>query len=214
MANWVKAEDPDAKLFVNDYDILTGKRLSAYVAHIRELLAAGVPIQGIGVQGHLHGDSFKPADVRAALDELAKFGLPIRVTEFNFPGQRSKYLDHPERPLSPKDEQAKARAIVDYYRICFAHPAVTGILMWGFWEGANWIPQSSLFKRDWTPTPAGLAYRDLIYREWWTRWSGIVGPDGRCEIPAFFGTHRVTVGDHVTTVVLRKADGSAIVAAP
>jgi endo-1,4-beta-xylanase len=36
----------------------------------------------------------------------------------------------------------------DYYRICFAHPAVAGILMWGFREGANWIPVSSLYWRD------------------------------------------------------------------
>jgi len=28
--------------------------------------------------------------------------------------------------------------------ICFAQERVEGILMWGFWEGANWIPASSL----------------------------------------------------------------------
>ncbi|MBK8477757.1 MAG: endo-1,4-beta-xylanase [Opitutaceae bacterium] len=214
MADWVLAEDPAAKLYVNDYDILTGKRLADYVAHIRKLLASGVPIQGIGVQGHLHGDSFDPADVRAALDKLAQFHLPIRVTEFNFPGQRSKFLQRPKLAITPKEEQAKARAIVEYYRTCFAHPSVTGILMWGFWEGANWIPQSSLFKKDWSPTPAALAYRDLIYREWWTRWSGVVGADGRLEVPAFFGTHRVSVGGKVSTVVLPKGTGTATVASP
>ena len=36
--------------------------------------------------------------------------------------------------------------------------------MWGFWEGANWIPASSLYKRDWTPTPAAEAYQKLIYK--------------------------------------------------
>jgi hypothetical protein len=53
--------------------------------------------------------------------------------------------------MTPEQEEAKAREIVDYYTICFAEPAVHGILMWGFWEGANWIPASSLYKRDWTP---------------------------------------------------------------
>jgi GH35 family endo-1,4-beta-xylanase len=88
MALWVKDGDPKAVLFVNDYDILTGNRLADYVKHIRRLLDMGTPIAGIGVQGHLHGDSFDPAALEKALDELAQFNLPIRVTEFNFPGQR------------------------------------------------------------------------------------------------------------------------------
>ena len=91
MALWVKEGDPNAKLFLNDYDITTGKRLDDYVEHIRKLLAAGVPISGIGVQGHLHGDSFDPAVLQKSLDDLSQFHLPIRITEFNFPGQRSKY---------------------------------------------------------------------------------------------------------------------------
>ena len=91
MAQWVKDGDPNARLFLNDYDILTGNRLADYVEQIRRLLAMGVPIAGIGVQGHLHGDSFDPAALQNALDELSQFHLPIRVTEYNFPGQRSKY---------------------------------------------------------------------------------------------------------------------------
>ena len=64
--------------------------------------------------------------------------------------------------MSPEEEELKAKELADYYRICFAHPAVEGILMWGFWAGANWIPVSSLYNRDWSPTPAAKAYQDLI----------------------------------------------------
>jgi GH35 family endo-1,4-beta-xylanase len=191
MALWVKDGDPNAKLYVNDYDILTGKRLGDYVNHIRKLLDMGVPVAGIGVQGHLHGDSFDAAALQNALDELAKFKLPIRVTEFNFPGQRSKYYGKRDAPLTPEEEKVKAQALTDYYRICFAHPAVTGIMMWGFWEGANWIPQSSLYKRDWTPTPAAEAYRDLVLKKWWTRWSGSADRSGTAAVRAFYGRHRI-----------------------
>jgi hypothetical protein len=65
--------------------------------------------------------------------------------------------------------------------------------MWGFWERANWIPVSSLYKRDWTPTPAAEAYRKLIFDEWWTTYSGTVGRDGTLSIPAFYGKYKVTV---------------------
>jgi len=209
MALWVKDGDANAKLFVNDYDILTGKRLDDYVKHIRGLLDMGTPIAGIGVQGHLHGDTFDAAALQSALDELAKFNLPIRVTEFNFPGQRSKYYTGDRKAqLTPEEERAKADNLHQYFRICFAHPAVTGIMMWGFWEGANWIPQSSLYKRDWTPTPAAEAYRDLVMKQWWTRWTGTAGADGKVTLRAFYGRHRVTVNGKEMLVDLRKTEGT------
>jgi GH35 family endo-1,4-beta-xylanase len=206
MAAWVRQEDPDAVLYLNDYDILTGKRLDDYIAHIRKFLDQGVPFGGIGVQGHLHGDSFDAAVLRDALARLAQFHLPIRITEFNFPGQRSKYYNQRGIRLSDEEEQAKAKALVDYYRICFAQPAVEGILMWGFWEGANWIPVSSLYRRDWSPTPAAEAYRDLIFKQWWTSWRGQTDAQGRCEVQAFFGQHRVTVGGKEVVVSLKRAE--------
>jgi endo-1,4-beta-xylanase len=207
MVSWVREADPKAVLYLNDYDILTGKRLADYMTHIRGFLAQGVPFQGIGVQGHLHGDSFDPSVLQDSLDRLAEFKLPIRVTEFNFPGQRSKYYENRNARLSEEEEQAKAKAIADYYRICFAHPAVEGILMWGFWEGANWIPVSSLYRRDWTPTPAAEAYRDLVFRQWWTKWIGKADAQGRCEVPAFYGRHRVTAGKQEKVVELKRTEG-------
>jgi endo-1,4-beta-xylanase len=215
MALWVKDGDPDARLFINDYDILTGRRLDDYVKSIRRLIEMGVPVAGIGVQGHLHGDSFDPGALQNALDVLAQFGLPIRITEFNLPGQRSKYYQTEKTAqLSPDEEQAKAAALRQYYRICFAHPSVTGILMWGFWEGANWIPQSSLYKRDWTPTPAAEAYHDLVFNKWWTRWTGKADASGAVTLRAYYGDHRVTVNGKETRIKLSKSDGSRTVTVP
>jgi GH35 family endo-1,4-beta-xylanase len=207
MASWVLREDPEAVLYLNDYDILTGNRLDDFIAHIQRLRETGVPIHGIGVQGHLHDDSFDAAALRHALDRLAWFQLPIRVTEFNFPGQRSRHYGKRGARLTDGEEQAKATAMASYFRICFAHPAVEGILLWGFWEGANWIPVSSLYRRDWTPTPAAHAYRDLVFNEWWTQWQGRTDANGRCVLRAFFGKHRVDAGSRSVVVELKRARG-------
>jgi GH35 family endo-1,4-beta-xylanase len=211
MAQWAHNGDPEAQLFLNEYDILTGNRLADYMALIRGLLQQGVPIAGIGAQGHLHGDTFDRDQLRRALDSLAIFNLPIRVTEFNLPGQRSKFHQNTNLQMTPEEEQAKAKELVDYYRICFAHPAVEGILMWGFWEGANWIPASSLYKRDWSPTPAAEAYQNLIYQEWWTKQSGKAGRDGVFSTPAFFGKYKVTVNGKSKEVDLTREKGKATV---
>jgi endo-1,4-beta-xylanase len=211
MADWVKQGDPAVKLFFNDYDILTGKRLDNYIKHIRGLLEQGTPMAGIGVQGHLHGENFDPEALQHALNELAKIGLPIRVTEFNMPGQRSVFMKNRNLKLTPAQEQAKAKNLTDYYRICFAHPAVEGILMWGFWEGANWIRQSSLYRRDWTPTPAAEAYRNLVFKEWWTDTKVKTEANGQCRVRAFYGKYTVTCGDQTKEVLLSKQKGQATV---
>ena len=211
MAQWAHNGDAEAQLWLNDYDILTGNKLVAYMTHIRTLVNQGVPVAGIGAQGHLHAESFDRAALQTALDSLAVFNLPIRITEFNIPGQRSKYYREKIETMTAEEEAAKARDLVDYYRICFAHPAVEGILMWGFWAGANWIRVSSLYNKDWTPTPAAKAYQDLIFTEWWTRSSKTIGKDGVVIVPAFYGKHRVTVNGVSKEVDLKKSVGEATV---
>jgi GH35 family endo-1,4-beta-xylanase len=213
MAQWAHNGDPDAKLWVNDYDVLVpesplGIGLPDYMAHIRKLLKQGVPIAGIGAQGHSHLETFDRQYLRDALDSLALFKLPVRITEFNMPGMRSKFKS---LQLTPEQEEARAKEITDYYKICFAHPAVTGILMWGFWEGSNWIPSSSMYKRDWTPTPSAEAYRNLVFKEWWTKVSGQTGKKGEYSTPAFYGKYKVTVNGVSKEVDLTKASGKITV---
>ncbi len=210
MARWVREGDPDAVLYFNDYDILTGRRLEDYEKHIRAVLSSGAPMSGIGVQGHLHGDSFDEAELRRALDGLAELKMPVRITEFNFPGQRSKYYQKRDLRLSEEEETAKADALRRYFRIAFAHPAVTGILMWGFWEGANWIPQSSLYRRDWSPTPAAEAYRKLVFGEWWTRAKVKADGKGLAAVRVFFGAHRVRAAGREATVTLLRREGAKV----
>jgi GH35 family endo-1,4-beta-xylanase len=210
MAQWAHNGDPDAKLFLNDYDILTGNKLPEYMAQIRTLLKQGVPIAGIGVQGHLHGDTFDRNQLRNALDSLAIFKLPIRITEFNMPGQRSRYHTEKILTMTPQEEAQKAKDIVDYYKICFAHPAVKGILMWGFWAGANWIPVSSLYNRDWSPTPSAEAYQNLIFKELWTKASGQADKKGEFSTPAFYGKYRITVNGVTKEIDLKSNEGKVV----
>lgn len=211
MADWLTVADPGIRLYVNDYDILTGNKLTEYMAHIRLLLKQGFPLAGIGVQGHLHSDSFDRNALKKALDSLAIFKLPVRVTEFNMPGQRSKYYQDRNLQMIPPEEEKMAVELTDYYRICFAHPAVEGILMWGFWEGANWIPVSSMYKRDWSPTPAAKAYKNLIFNEWWTKENGKTNKNGNFSTRAFYGKYKITAGEEEKIVELNKATGKLLV---
>lgn len=188
--------DPDVPLYVNDYSILDGSSLDAYVAQIEGLLAAGAPLGGIGCQGHFRGTVPDPFRLRRALDRLARFGLPIAITELD---------------VENTDEAARARELDAVLRSCFAHPAVHGIWLWGFWEGAHWRPDAALWRRDFTPTASGRAWRELVFGEWWTRFEGRADDGGRCEVRAFFGTHRVEAAGEAVEVRLERETPRAVV---
>jgi hypothetical protein len=64
--------------------------------------------------------------------------------------------------------------------------------MWGFWEGAHWKPWSALWKKNWTITPQGQAYRDLVFKEWWTQISGKADASGQFQTDAFFGDYIIS----------------------
>jgi len=204
MAYMAKAGNPDITLYVNDYGVIVEKGFNAdsYITQIENLLANGVPIGGIGCQGHFVASHKNDSSGRAAttsehvqktLDKLAKFNLPIKITECLFVAD---------------DEQGMAEELRRFFPICFAHPNVEAILMWGFWEVGHWQPHTAMWKTDWTPTPQALAYRDLVFNKWWTQTSGKADDDGVYKARAFYGDYIITSNGKTKKVTLSKKEKS------
>lgn len=184
MFSWCQEVDPETKLYVNDYSILSGGKTDAYVAQIKGFLSAGLPVAGIGVQGHF-GSRVNGDAVKSKLDKLAQFNLPIKVTEFD---------------ANTKDQGDKALALVTLYSTAFAHPAVEGIYMWGFWEKMHWRPNAALWNADWSETLAAKWYRELVFNRWWTHSEGIADRMGQYTVRVFYGEHDVTVNGTSHTI--------------
>ncbi len=183
---WAEVADPGVTYYVNDYGILGGGA-KKYARHIQAMLDDGAPIGGIGCQAHFGGRVPPTETLWASLDTLAAFGLPIKITEFDAGG---------------KDEAAQAEDLRRFYRVCFAHPAVKGILMWGFWEGRHWKPGRALWRKDWSIKPNGQAYVDLMERQWVTSGAAAAGRDGWVAFRGFYGTYRVEAGGRTWEVTL------------
>ncbi len=123
MAQWALNGDPDAKIFLNEHDIFipeapAGNKLARCMALIRSLLKQGVPIAGIGIQGHSHLQTFDRQALRRGLDSLTIFKIPICITEFNMPGRgypASSSAEERRALLTPEQEESKAKEIVDFY---------------------------------------------------------------------------------------------------
>jgi endo-1,4-beta-xylanase len=197
MIRWMQLArnlDPAAKLFVNEYENLevagTGSAAPGrFLDALRFLKSRGAPLDGIGLQGHFGGFLPAPEDVYAQLDAFAEFGLPIQVTEFD---------------VAVGDEAAQADYVRDLTTVAFSHPAVTDFLMWGFWAGQHWKPEAALFRSDWSLRPAGVAWSNLVFREWTTDVAVRTDRSGRAAFRGFRGRYsiEVRVGNNVVGTAL------------
>ena len=77
--------DPAAKLYYNDYNLESpGKKSEAAVGIVKTLRAAGVRIDGIGMQAHLTAESHPTLDQHVAvIKSYADAGVEVALTELD-----------------------------------------------------------------------------------------------------------------------------------
>ena len=109
------------------------------------------------------------------------------------------------------DEQLQAQYTRDFLTAVFAHPAVDGFIMWGFWAGRHWRPRAAMFARDWSIRPNGRAYKELVFNQWWTNADGRTDAGGTFTTRGFLGDYAVTVthGALKTTQTVRLEKGGS-----
>jgi len=186
MASWfqqARAADPLAKLYINDYSNLEAggydlQHINGYLRIIQGLVAAGAPVDGIGLQSHFDSNLTAPSRVLELLDQFAEFGKDLQITEFD---------------VNISDEQVQADYTRDFLTLCFSHPAVKGFMMWGFWEGAHWRPTAAMYRRDWSAKPNAAVWDEMVFRQWWTDVRGATGSDGAFRTRGFLGDYEIEV---------------------
>ena len=181
----VREISPETKLYLNDYVTLTlnntgGGQYDLKKARIQELLDAGAPLDGIGFQGHIGGFPNGIPSVLATLDDFYdSFGLTAKITEFDLP------------PIV--SEELGAKYLEDFLTAVFSHVSMDGFLFWNFWDVATWQnPGANLFREDWSQTPAGDTFIDLVFNRWWTDTTAVTDTDGLSVTRAFKGKYQIT----------------------
>src|ERR1035437_5561803 len=81
-SRWAHQPDPKALLFYNDYNIEgMGAKSDAVFALVKQLRAEGVPINGVGAQGHLDTQYGFPNQMQQNLQRVADRGLKVALSE-------------------------------------------------------------------------------------------------------------------------------------
>lgn len=195
-ADWFRAArsaDPKAKLYINDFNILESEdtpHQDHYFQTIQSLIQQNAPLDGIGLQCHFPARLTPIDELERRLARFASFGKALQVTEFD---------------VDTNDELTQADYTRDVLTLAFSEPAMQGFMFWGFWEGSHWKPKDAMFRTDWTEKPNARAYRDLVFKDWWTSATGPTTKAGQFETRGFLGDYEIEVrtGEKTRTVKAR-----------
>jgi endo-1,4-beta-xylanase len=163
---WAHAADPHALLFYNDYNIAgedgSNAKSNAAYAWIQQMLAQGVPINGVGDQGHLDTQYGFPTQMAADLQRFADLGLKTAITEADV----RTFVDGPTTQV-PTDHLATFAHPYEYSQMlqaCLAVKACISFTVWGFGDADSWVPGfftgegfANIYDVNLTPKPAYTA---------------------------------------------------------
>jgi endo-1,4-beta-xylanase len=173
---YAHAADPEALLFYNDYNMFAPGRRAGVIRLVERLREKGIPIHGIGMQGHFRVDY--PAtldDVETSITAYGDLGLDVAITELDvsvlpWPGEKRGGADIMDRHafetsmnpyadgLSDAAEQAFNQRYLGLFRIFLDHrDVITRVTFWGLNDGTSW-------RNDW-PMDGRTDYPLLIDRD-------------------------------------------------
>ncbi|WP_377270638.1 endo-1,4-beta-xylanase [Peterkaempfera sp. SMS 1(5)a] len=146
---WAHAADPKALLMYNDYNITgedgTNVKFQAVYNFVKDLRKQGVPIDGIGEQGHLDTQyGFDAQRYQADLQAFGDLGLKVAVTEADVRTFVNNATD--QVPTSSLAQFAQPYEFSELLKGCELVSQCISFTAWGVHDGDSWIP--STFKGE------------------------------------------------------------------
>ena len=181
--------DPDALLLYNDYSMTDLVKTRFVASMVKELKDKGIPIHGIGMQGHWHLEWPTDSNLRDALDILSDIGVQISISELDLrvlphPKQtemgadiklnikRLKELDPYTDGIPPSVLNLQAEKYASIFKIFLEYSdVIERVSFWGVLDHYSWLRDwpvkgrtayPALFDRDYRPKPAYFAIRNLV----------------------------------------------------
>jgi len=210
-----RAANPNATLLINDFD------LSARYEHlIEDALEAGIRIDAIGLQTHMHQGFRGEEQLWQIAERFARFGLPLHFTEVSLvsgdlmPPDIDDLNDYvvDTWPSTPEGEERQADELERLYRTLAAHPAVEAITYWGITDRGSWLGAPiGLLRADGSRKPSYDRLHGLIRGEWWRSPTPMrTGADGRVRLEGWLGRYRIAAGATAADVEIVRGTERAI----
>ncbi|MCL6589366.1 MAG: endo-1,4-beta-xylanase [Firmicutes bacterium] len=152
-----KVAGPKAKLFINDYNTEDPAKCEFLYKLVKEMLAKGVPIDGVGHQCHINVESPSVAAISKSIQRFAAMGLDNQITELDV----SAYTNNSTVYSNPPQEIIVQQGY--RYRELFAElrklkDAISNVTFWGIADDHTWLHTFPITRRD-APLPFDEQYQ-------------------------------------------------------
>ncbi len=143
---YAHAADPDALLFYNDYNEISASKRSKIIKMIKDLKTKGVPVHGIGLQGHWAINEPSAAQIDSTLRDFSELGLQVQITELDisvYPKEHNARNRRPEDYDTSFNEEKEAKQI-EVYKMCFDlfkkyKKNITSVTFWNISDRHSWL---------------------------------------------------------------------------
>ncbi len=179
--------DNSAQLLYNDYNMHNPKKRAFVVDFVRRFKKRGVPIHGIGMQGHIGLDFPDTREFEASIEAFAAEGMRVHITELDLDvlpvaweylgaeiSTEFEYSDalnpYPDG-LPPAIQQQLTDRYVEYFKLFLKHrDKIDRVTFWGTSDAESWkngFPVKGrtnyplLFDRKYQPKPAYFGIKSL-----------------------------------------------------
>jgi endo-1,4-beta-xylanase len=171
---------PNTKLYYNDYNIEQPKKRAGAIALIKKIQAAGVRIDGVGIQGHWRAYDVPLQEIEKSIQEFSALGIEVMFTELDLGvlpnpnevvgadvNQKAEYNAklNPYANGLPDSMQTKlTKSYEDLFNLFLKYSdKISRVTFWGVNDGQSWLNDwpvrgrtnyPLLFDRRFQPKPA------------------------------------------------------------
>lgn len=185
---YAHAADPDAELYYNDFGLVYSRKQDGIFNLIKRLKNKGVPIHGVGIQGHYNMTNPELETLEAVIKRFSSLGIKVMITELDvsvlpFPTEeerkslkklsqdRMKELHPFDGDLPKSASLSHEERYTDLFNLFIKYSDVLDrVTFWGIsdaqsWRNNNPVPGREdhplLFDRDNQPKPLYFKLKEL-----------------------------------------------------
>ena len=172
------AASPNTELYYNDYNNEQPTKRAGCIALIKKIQAAGVRIDGVGIQGHWKIGKIPFNDIEESIVQYAALGLTVMITELDIEvlprnvegadvSRQMKNTPDMNPYVNGLPDSIQQQLANDYqalFRLFLKHrDKISRVTFWGVNDGQSWLNNwpvrgrtnyPLLFDRNFKPKPA------------------------------------------------------------
>ncbi len=162
---WAHEADPNAKLYLNDYSLCADLEKLDFTLHlIAELQGEGVPIHGIGFQGHISLASPTVDTICQAVAMVNEYDVDVWVTELDI---KAGGIGAVYNNFIAGRQATRYSEVIEAFS---GAERLVGISTWGVYDGSSWLHRPGenefqwplLFDEGYAPKPCAASFASAL----------------------------------------------------